>query len=299
VISPRSAGRRPLQLCFATCATRPRITEDDALLAEAFDAVGVAVQARPWTAIEPLAGTVPILLRSTWDYHHQPARFAAWLSAMSAAGALLLNPAATVRGNMDKMYLRELEARGIPIPRTRWIDRPDRESIAATLDEEGWDLAVLKPRIGATSHGTLLVDRTAALSDDVLIPVRESGGLIQEFLPEIQEAGEFSLIYFDGSFSHAARKLPRRGEFRVQNDFGGTVEVAVPSREAMQLGHALLASVARPCPYARVDLVETRRGPLLMELELIEPVLFFGLAPAAAARLAQVVLPLLLAHSPV
>jgi glutathione synthase/RimK-type ligase-like ATP-grasp enzyme len=92
----------------------------------------------------------------------------------------------------------------------------------------------------------------------------------------------------DDRFSHAVRKRPASGDFRVQGDFGGTVEEVTPSRSVRDFGGSVLAAVSRPWLYARVDLVETDRGPVLMELELIEPDLF--LTPAAAARLAAALL---------
>jgi glutathione synthase/RimK-type ligase-like ATP-grasp enzyme len=209
---------------------------------------------------------------------------------MSDAGVTLLNPPATVLGNIDKCYLRSLEGRGFQIPRTRWLDHPDTAQVLEVMREERWEKAVLKPRIGATSHGTTLVRTAADLTGDALAPVRDSGGLMQEFLPEIQAAGELSLIFIGGAFSHAVRKRPVSGDFRVQVEFGGGSQPVSPTPAALVLGEALLATVPPPRVYARVDLVETHRGPLLMELELIEPELFFRYAPDAAGHMARVTL---------
>ncbi len=278
-----------MELCFATCLTRPRITDDDAILARALDDLGVQVHARPWQEIEPSPGAATTLLRSTWDYYRHPREFHRWLCRMGEARARLLNPAATALGNMDKWYLRELEHCGFPLPRTRWLDRPERTSVARILEEERWERAVLKPRVSAGSHGTILIEDVACLSNEALIPAQEAGGLVQEFLPEIQDEGELSLMFFGGEFSHAIRKQPRPGDFRVQSKHGGDTGVATPSPGTLALGHSLVATIPPPCPYARVDIVETRRGPLLMELELIEPELFFRHAPDSASRLAWVI----------
>ena len=147
-----------------------------------------------------------------------------------------------------------------------------------------------KPRIAATAYGTFLVSRGVQLSDEDLAPARSSGALLQEFVPEIEERGEVSLVYADGMFSHAVSKHAKPGDFRVQQDFGGSVRPLVPSAELLSFADLVMTHVSGATLYARVDVVETRRGPLLMELELIEPELYFLHVPAAADRLAAAIL---------
>jgi glutathione synthase/RimK-type ligase-like ATP-grasp enzyme len=157
------------------------------------------------------------------------------------------------------------------------------------MADRGWERAVLKPRIAATAYGTLLVTRDNDLPDTDLFPARSSGALLQEFVPEIVERGEVSLMFCDGAFSHAVSKRAKAGDFRVQQDFGGTVRPITPSAGLLSFAERVLSSVRSTCLYARVDLVETTRGPLLMELELIEPELFFTVVPAAADRFADAI----------
>ena len=172
------------------------------------------------------------------------------------------------------------------IPRTRWLDAVDRETIRRVLEEEDWPRAVLKPRIAATAYGTFLVDRDSALSDSDLAPARASGALLQELVPEVVAHGEISSVYFDGAFSHAVLKQAADGDFRVQKDFGGRV-VATTLSDGQRAFADRVAALASPdCLYQRVDIVESARGPLLMELELIEPELYFTTVPAAATTLA-------------
>ena len=191
--------------------------------------------------------------------------------------------------DIDKAYLRELETGGVRIPRTRWLDHADAADIAAVLAEESWRTALLKPRIGATAHGMSFVRAGAAPGTTQLAGVAAHGGFVQEFLPEITEQGEVSLIYVDGHFSHAVRKRPRLGDFRVQSDFGGTWErtTASPDLQAFA-GHALGVAPG-PCLYARVDVVDTWKGPVLIELELIEPELYFRVAPESAPMMAKAI----------
>ncbi|MGH9217857.1 MAG: ATP-grasp domain-containing protein [Vicinamibacterales bacterium] len=231
----------------------------------------------------------PIVLRSTWDYHRIPTMFLTWLSALEDSGRTVWNDPAIARGNIDKIYLQRLESAGIAIPKTRWLDRVDQQTVRNTLDEEGWQQAVLKPRIAATAHGTFLVTLDITLPDDDLAPARASGALLQEFVPEIVDRGEVSLMYCDGVFSHAVLKRAKAGDFRVQQDFGGVVVPFTPSPVLIAFADRVMATASEPCLYARVDLVESSRGPLLMELELIEPELYFLIVPSAAGRFALAV----------
>lgn len=278
-----------MNLAFATCDHQPLITADDQPLAEALQARGVDVIPIPWTELDPYAvlDSPPILLRSTWDYHRLPTMFRSWLQALEDSGRRTWNPPAVARGNIDKIYLKDLEAGGVAIPKTRWLDAIDAVSIDRALDEAQWAKAVLKPRIAATAYGTFLIERGTPLSDEQLAPARASGALLQELIPEVVQRGEMSLIYLDGAFSHAVIKRAKAGDFRVQKDFGGQVAVTTPAPAVLAFANDVMTRVPSNCIYARVDVVESARGPLLMELELIEPELYFLNVPESATRLAQ------------
>ena len=280
-----------MKVVFATCDFQPLVARDDQPLADALEAIGIEVMPIPWTEIDPYAliDAPPIILRSTWDYHRLPTMFRAWLAALTDSGRVVWNPPNVADGNIDKIYLRDFAAAGIAIPRTVWLDRPDTPSIDQALAAEGWTRAVLKPRIAATAYGTFLVAPGTQLSEDDLVPARASGALLQEFVPEILDRGEVSLIYAGGTLGHAVSKHARTGDFRVQQDFGGQVVPASPSPELVAFGDRVMSHVDPECLYARVDVVETGRGPLLMELELIEPELYFLIVAGAADRFAQLI----------
>lgn len=280
-----------MTVVFATCSHQPFITADDQPLADALGALGYRVEPEPWTDIDPdthLAAD-PVVLRSTWDYHRVPTMFTAWLAAMADSSRLLLNPADIVRDNIDKIYLQRLEAAGIAIPKTRWVEKPDAAALAAILADERWAQAVLKPRIAATAYGTFLIAGDRLPTQDDLAPARASGALVQEFIPEVTTGGEVSMVYAGGRFSHAVVKRARDGDFRVQEEFGGAAEPIAPSAALLAFGESVMAQVPEPCAYARVDVVDSARGPLLMELELIEPVLYFSIVPGSAERMARAI----------
>ena len=224
-----------MNLIFATCAQQPLVAPDDVPLAEALQARGISVTPIPWTEIDPyvVLDAPPIVLRSTWDYHRVPTLFQAWLESLADSGRTVWNDAAIARGNIDKIYLRQFEAAGVAIPKTRWLDRIDDNAIEQALADESWDRAVLKPRIAATAYGTYLVTKSVRLSDEDLAPARSSGALLQEFVPAIEDSGEISLVYFEGAFSHAVSKHAKPGDFRVQQDFGGSVEPISPSPDLL------------------------------------------------------------------
>jgi glutathione synthase/RimK-type ligase-like ATP-grasp enzyme len=281
-----------VRLVFATCDAQPLVAPDDEPLAAVLRARGVDVTPIPWTELDPYAilDAPPILLRSTWDYHRVPTLFDSWLGALEDSGRAVWNQAATARGNVDKIYLKDFEASGIAIPRTRWVDQILDGTLEHVLDQEGWTSAILKPRIAATAYGTFLIGRGSLPSDDDLAPARISGALVQEVVPEVMERGEVSLVYFDGAFSHAVVKRAKAGDFRVQQDFGGSVEPIEPPAPLAAFADRVMAVVPSAPLYARVDVVESARGPLLMEIELIEPELYFLFVPDAATRMAQLII---------
>ena len=246
----------------------------------------------PWTELDPYAviDAPPIVLRSTWDYHRDAddvrcvAGCAGGFRTRDVESAAMSRAATSTRSICRRSRRRGSRSRkrdGSIASTTRSLDR--------ALDEEGWDRAVLKPRIAATAYGTFLISRGAALSDEELAPARATGALLQEVVPEIVAHGETSIVYAGGAFSHAVQKRAKDGEFRVQQDFGGRVEPASPSATLLSFAATVMTHVPDTCLYARVDVVESSRGPLLMELELIEPELYFLIVPEAADRMAQLI----------
>jgi len=282
---PAGTILRAMQIQLATCRHLPDLTASDAVLRSALEARGATVTWAPWDLMQVEAGTL-VCPRSTWDYYLHWPEFRDWISAVAERPGALWNPAETLLWNGDKIYLRELEAAGVTLPRTRWFEpgeRPDRAAFAEVCDG---GRAVLKPRISGTAYATFVIGADAELASPQWRPLEQWGSLLQAFVPEIA-AGEISLIFLAGAFSHAVLKRPAPGEFRVQNDHGGTVEALVPGQALLAFAEHALAASGRPWLYARVDVVETASGPVLMELEMLEPDLFLSAAPAAAERLAD------------
>ena len=251
----------------------------------AFAARGLTLAPRPWT--EGAGAGDAALALFAWGYHEAPA---AWIEILDGwpADRQLFNPPALLRWNLRKTYLAELEAGGVRIVPS-WFGDADAASVAAAFERFGTDRLVIKPQVSAGSYRTAMVTR-----GDPVAPLAEA--IIQPFVASIADEGELSLLYIGGAFSHAVRKVPRAGDFRIQPQFGGRFSPAVGEAEAQAIGKRVLARLPERPLYARVDLVRLADGELaLMELEVIEPDLYLDhagdvpgrLADALLARLAQ------------
>ncbi|MFT3913327.1 MAG: hypothetical protein QM704_04300 [Anaeromyxobacteraceae bacterium] len=272
---------RPVRLAIATHApgTGAGAPEGDVLLRRALEARGCAVEQVAWSdASAAWPGLDGVVVRSTWDYHLRGAEFLAWLDRLDVAGVPCVNPSALLRWNLDKRYLRGLAEAGVAVPDTVWLGPGERAGVAEVLRVRGWAAAVAKPLVSASAHRTELVT-----SGEV-----EGPAMLQALVPEIRSAGERSLVFLGGAFSHAVVKRPAAGDFRVQKELGGTWARQVPPAETVSFATRVLALAPVAPAFARVDLVETARGPVLMELEVLEPELFLG--EEEADRLAEAVL---------
>jgi len=285
-------------IALATSSKYSQLTEDDRLLLAPLAKLGIHAEPAIWD--DPHTEWLryaAIVLRSCWDYHLKPDLFLRWILALEAEGVLVFNAAPLVRWNADKAYLRDLEPKGIHIVPTFWADHHPHTSceqipirLKDKLRELGWPKAVVKPRISATAHRTLLV--SAADAEDAQSHFDElrrgPGVMVQKFMEGIASEGEWSLIFFAGVFSHAVLKRPRSGDFRVQNDFGGTSQVGDPPSSVLAAA-TLAVQAVDATVYARVDGVVEDGQFHLMELELIEPALFLAEHPEAAGRFAEAI----------
>jgi hypothetical protein len=250
---------------------------------------GVESCAEPWTdhveSGAALAGAPLVLPLVAWGYHRDHGRWRAACTTWARDGVRMLNPPSVLSWNSDKSYLDRLAERGVPIPPTVWTDAPTQADTDAAFDRFGTDDVVVKPRISGGAWKTLRLSRGQALTD-----APEGSTLIQPFLPSIQTEGETSLLFFDRRFSHAVRKSPVPGEFRIQVQFGGRYEGVTPPPDALALAQTVLANIDEDLLYARIDMARGADGRwLLMEAELIEPDLYLAYAPDQGAAFARAV----------
>jgi glutathione synthase/RimK-type ligase-like ATP-grasp enzyme len=276
-------------VALVTCAAYPDLSPDDRLLLPALAAAGFEPLARRWDEPdEPWHRHAAVVVRSSWDYHHRSPEFHAWLDRLEAAGARVFNPVPILRWNADKRYLRDLASAGIEVVPTAWVNQREEGSLASLADARGWRRVVVKPSVSATAFETWRTGPDVTDDDEQRFRrlTGERPALVQPYLPEI-EGGELSLVFLGGEYSHAVLKRPRPGDFRVQTDFGGTVEPVRPETPVIEAAVRSLRAAPGPTLYARVDLCLVGGRVQLMELELLEPALFFATEPAAARRFAE------------
>jgi glutathione synthase/RimK-type ligase-like ATP-grasp enzyme len=275
------------RIAIATCAAYPELKGDDEALCAALRQRGCEAELVVWDEEGTDWGGFDLcLVRSTWDYHDKYEDFLAWTRRVEAATALH-NPADLIAWNSDKRYLRELAEVGVPTVPTLWVGRGSEIDLASELAERDWEEAVVKPAVdlGAKNLHRVRADEAQQALSTVL---ERQEAMVQPFLSSLESEGELSLIYIDGNFSHAVRKHPAEGDFRVQSIWGGTMAPAEPEPQQVEVAERALATLEELPLYARVDLVSDLDGsPAVIELELIEPNLYLSTDPTAAERLAD------------
>jgi glutathione synthase/RimK-type ligase-like ATP-grasp enzyme len=268
--------------------------ETDRPLVEALERAGAVVEEPDWRdAAVDWQGFDVAVVRTTWDYTADRDGFVAWAEQVGAV-TTLVNDADVLRWNTHKSYLLELEERGAPTVPTAWLARGDRCDLAALVAERGWACAIVKPAVASGSDGLLRVVAADAASAgqahlDGLLATGDA--LVQPYLAAIETSGELSVVVLDGEVSHAVRKRPSAGEFRIQEQYGGRYVREEPSPAVAELARWVVGASGADLAIARVDLVAADDGtPQLVELEATEPDLYLALAPDGAARLADLIL---------
>ncbi|MEA2604938.1 MAG: hypothetical protein QOF89_5930 [Acidobacteriota bacterium] len=283
------------RIAFVTSAAWADLSPDDRLAAAELSRRGIEVQPAVWDDPEvDWSGFDRAILRSCWDYHLRLPEFLAWLDRIEHSGVPLWNPPSLVRFNADKSYLGDLAAAGVPVVSTLRLERGASADLSAILDEQGWAEAVVKPAVSASAFRTrrLRREEAGAVQPELAEMLAGSAVLIQPFLPEIQTRGEWSFLFFAGEYSHAVLKRPGEGDFRVQQELGGSAVVESPDPRLLAQARAVVEHIPGPWLYVRVDGIELEAGFVLMELELIEPSLFLVADPEAPGRFADAVLAL-------
>jgi glutathione synthase/RimK-type ligase-like ATP-grasp enzyme len=279
------------RLALITWSGLPHGAESERLMLPHLAAANVQTEIVDWRSTDcDFSKFDLIVLRSCWDYHLRPLEFIDWLHR-AAQATPVLNAVDTVLWNHNKFYLREVEALGIEIAPTIFVTHAG--DLGAELKTiQNWEKIVVKPAISASAHNTSLMDGAAFSAEHVFI--RRMNGqpfLVQQFIPEIQEQGEISFVYIDGRFSHAALKKPAVGDFRVQQEHGGSSELFHPDPNLLAQANQIAAAVpqVRESLYCRIDAVARDGKLVLMELELIEPELCLGLAERTAERFVEAI----------
>jgi glutathione synthase/RimK-type ligase-like ATP-grasp enzyme len=277
-----------MRVALVTCKQLPEPDHDEAPVLAALRRAGLEASVLAWDdASAPFAEQDLVVLRSTWNYYEHVDAFVAWVKD-TGTKTRVLNPPNVVAWNVEKTYLVELEKRGVDIVPTEIVLRGAKTvRVEEILARRGWDEVVLKPVVSAGSFRTERFSRASLPAAQAFLDglARDRDAMLQRWMPSVETYGERSLVWIDGHVTHAIRKSPR---------FAGGVEqvsgaIAIADDERAFAERAL-APFAAELLYARADMVRDNEGTLrIMELELIEPSLFFQQSPAALERFVEAI----------
>ena len=289
-----------MHIGLASCTKLPEWEVDDQPLVEALQEQGVRVSQPAWDDADfEFSSLDACLVRTTWDYEHRRDEFLQWARNTDACTAFF-NPPAIIEWNTHKSYLRDLAEAGVPSIPTEWLVTGANVDLGALLDRRGWARGFLKPVVGSTARGTFRFNTDGPSLAEAQAFLQERLGIedmmVQPYLDHVETGGEESIMLVDGQVTHAVRKVPVPGDYRVQDDFGATDEILEPDERDTEFARQIMAMVAErfktgPLLYGRVDLLRDASGtPLLNELELVEPSFFFRHGPGAGRELATALL---------
>lgn len=264
-------------VCYNSEGKYPVIEEENDLLLHYLQDKGLDIHREVWNdaAVDWAAYDVAVL-KASWDYFDRFGQFKEWLTKLEAIQLRVLNPVSTVRWNSDKHYLQDVEQAGLPIIPSIFIEKGKQPQLESYFSELNSDTLIIKPAVSGGAKNTLLLTRESleTVSPGILQLLRDEAFLVQPFIREIVEEGEWSLLFFGGNYSHCILKKPASGDFRVQNIHGGSVHSIEPPESLKALAQRYVDTFAQGCLYARVDGVMMGGAFALMELELIEPYLY-------------------------
>ncbi|MBK7969476.1 MAG: hypothetical protein IPP34_15565 [Bacteroidetes bacterium] len=269
------------------------IITEDRLVSEALIKKGLKVTRTNWDDPDfDWTSTRFAMFRTTWDYFDRFEEFDKWITT-TATRTNFINPVPLIRWNIDKHYLADLKLKGINIPPTIFIEPGSEKTLRDLIKNVSWEKFILKPAISGAARHTYLFDESNVSELESVFKelITNESMLLQEYQYQIMERGEVALMVMGGKFTHAVLKKAKSGDFRVQDDFGGTVHDYIPDKNMIILAE----TIVKTCPiipaYARVDLIWSDTNELLLsELELIEPELWFRKFPAAADVLAEAIM---------
>ena len=268
------------------------VLDEDYGLLDAMKAEGLRVHRTNWDNPDfDWSSTKHVIFRTTWDYFDRFPEFSVWLEKVSKV-TKLINPKELIYWNIDKHYLLDLDKKGVRIPNTYFIEKGDKRTLSEICSNHNWSEFILKPVVsGAARHTYRFTLENASKHESIFKElIAEEGMMIQEFQNQIMTKGEVAFMVFGGKYSHAILKQAKEGDFRVQDDFGGTISNYEPNAEEIKfIEHAV--SACSPVPvYARIDVIWNNEDELCIgEIELIEPELWFRMNKNSAQACAQAV----------
>ena len=275
-----------MKIGILTCAKLPDLNPEDQQIIPELVKYNIEAKAVIWSDKTIIWTSFDYLIfRNTWDYFEQETEFNLWLDHIEKLEIKTLNPIQVIKKNIHKFYLRELELKEIAILPTVFIDKTNELNLSKIIPQH-WKKAVIKPAFSAGSYLTEVFDikDIEAINTRFASIAKEKELLLQEFAPQIQSIGETSFIFFNKQFSHAVNKKPLDGDFRVQSLFGGKYSLVHPNQKLILQAQKVIDTFQAELLYARVDGIIIDETLHLMEIECIEPDLYFNLSENSLQR---------------
>jgi glutathione synthase/RimK-type ligase-like ATP-grasp enzyme len=284
-----------MNIALLTCEKLPDLTPADHLLIPALAEHNIVAKAMIWDDKTVNWSDFDYLVfRNTWDYFERESEFNHWLDQIEKLGIKTLNPIEVIKQNKHKFYLRDLQKNGIQIIPTVFIDKTPNLNLSELIPTH-WKKAVIKPAFSAGSYQTAVfeVSDIKKINEEYKNIASEKELLLQEFMPEIQTLGETSFIFFNKKFSHCVNKKPIDGDFRVQTQFGGKYTSIAPNLEIIEKAQKIANTFSDNLLYARIDGIVIENELHLMEVECIEPDLYFDLSEGSHQRFVESIIELI------
>mgnify|MGYP002713203569 CR=1 FL=1 len=271
---------------------------EDRLVLEALQEQGLKVIRKSWDDVNfDWSSTKLAMFRTTWDYFDRYEEFSKWFQSVSQQ-TRFINSKKLIDWNIDKHYLKDLSDAGVTIPKTFFVEKGSQTTLekvfSEAIDHFGFkeDIFVLKPCVSGAARHTYKIKKMNIADYEAVFQklISEEAMMLQEFQGNIVSEGEISMMLFNGEFTHAVLKIAKPGDFRVQDDFGGSVHEYTPSKEQISFAQKVVNAAPELPVYARVDLFKDNDGNwALAELEIFEPELWFRRNPEAANTLAKAI----------
>jgi len=268
------------------------VLKEDRLVMDGLEKLNLRTIKKDWNDTNfNWSSTKSAIFRSTWDYFDQFSNFRNWLELVKEQ-CYLINPYEQINWNLDKHYLLDLQKLDLPIVESVFVSKKTQLNLDTISKSKNWKDIVIKPTISGAARHTyhLKNDKIKKFQDKWLSLTNNEDFMVQEFQKNILSTGEIAVMLFGGEYSHSVLKKAKKGDFRVQDDFGGSVEIINPSLEIIELAEKTVKSLKTMPLYARVDIIfDNGSNPVISELELIEPELWFRFKEESAYKLAEIV----------
>ncbi|QBZ98122.1 ATP-grasp domain-containing protein [Flavobacterium sangjuense] len=284
-----------MKIALLTCEKFPELYQTDQFLIPELAKHNITASATVWDDTTINWNDFDYLIfRNTWDYFEKEYQFNTWLDYIQTSGIKTLNAIEIVQKNKHKFYLRELENQGIKILPTVFIDKTTTLNLEEIIPKN-WTKGVIKPAYSGGAYLTKVfeIDQLEQINLQYQSIASEKELLLQEFRPEIVSEGETSFIFFNKKFSHCVNKKPAKDDFRVQIQFGGNYVSAEPNQDLINQAQNVVNTFSEKLLYARVDGIIINNQLHLMEVECIEPDLYFNHSEGSQQRFVNAILDLI------